>query len=155
MTVETKLKRNNNLPKCSALPINDKKPFFFPEGNACVEVYRVLFFLGPYRLNLFLYSDTIFSLRRIVCLLLFTLCCPSFPSHPLPSLLLLLLSVLARKFPSSLFPSFSTSILILFPFSSSVMWFPFLSLSFLFFICILLHSYSSLWRVITSCLSQL
>lgn len=29
-----------------------------------------------------------------------------------------------------------------------------LSFSFLFFICILLHSYSSLWRVITSCLRQ-
>lgn len=51
-----------------------------------------------------------------------------------------------RRKLSFLFQLFSASILILFPFYHSVLWFPFLSLSFsfLFFICTLLHSYSSL-----------
>lgn len=64
MTAETKLIRNNNLPKFSALPINDNKPFFFffSEGNAYMEVtYGAFFTLGFFFLAVYTYPVSLVS----------------------------------------------------------------------------------------------
>lgn len=138
---------------------------FFSEDNVYMEVTYCAFFLSffPYIVILFLCSCTIFYSVPLSPYFFFTLYSLSFPSHPLPFFLFHF---------SPLFPPF-VSVSHNFPFLpspinsfqllySNYFHFPFqfydsfrsLSFSFLFFICILLHSYSSFLRVITSCLSQ-
>lgn len=115
---------------------------FFPLGCLVLAMFSYLVFLVSH--YFFLFPLVVFAYFLLLYTILHSHLTLFFLSLLLFSIFPPFLSV-KRKL-SFLFQLFSASILILFPFNHSVLWFPFLSLSFsfLFFICILLHSYSSL-----------